>query len=228
MLSARGTHASYADQASLAWFEHASACAAVDACRNPIWRTWQGGGLVNIGERGAALGAPDALAYGGRWGSSGRFLRSRPAPPGPLHQRGFSTRRLRLIELKDDWQIDRLPVANPRFLEGSRETGYGLPMKRSYLAVVGVLGAGLAACGGSSSNRPDGGGGDAGTVCADYANKYCARVAACAPGYLTLVGFAGAADCGSYYQTTCALGLAALHTANTPALTQQCGDELGR
>jgi hypothetical protein len=91
VLSARGTHASYADQASLAWFEHASVCAAVDACRDPIWRTWQGGGLVNIGERGAALGAPDALAYGGRWGSPGRFLRSRSAPPGPLHQNGFSS-----------------------------------------------------------------------------------------------------------------------------------------
>ena len=91
VLSARGTHASYADQQSLAWFEHASACSAVDACHDPIWRTWEGGGLVNVGERGAVLAAPDALAYGGRWGSSGRFLRSRPAPPGPLHQSGFST-----------------------------------------------------------------------------------------------------------------------------------------
>lgn len=91
VLSARGTHASYADQASLAWFEHASACAAVDACRDPIWRTWEGGGLVNVGERGAVLAAPEALAYGGRWGSAGRFLRSRSAPPGPLHQSGFST-----------------------------------------------------------------------------------------------------------------------------------------
>jgi hypothetical protein len=107
-------------------------------------------------------------------------------------------------------------------------------MKRRYVAVVGVIGAGLAGCGGSSSNHADrggggtgGGGGDAGTVCADYANEYCARVAACAPGYLTLVGFAGVADCSSYYQTTCALGLAALHSANTPALTQQCGDQLG-
>src|SRR5580704_8033091 len=105
-------------------------------------------------------------------------------------------------------------------------------MRRRDAAVVGVIGAWLAGCGGSSSNHPDGGGGggagggDAGSVCADYANKYCARVAACAPGYLTLVGFAGVADCGSYYQTTCALGLAALHTANTPALTQQCGDQL--
>ena len=47
-------------------------------------------------------------------------------------------RRIRLI---GDWQIDRLSVANPRILEGARGTGYGLPMKRSYVAVVGVMGA---------------------------------------------------------------------------------------
>jgi hypothetical protein len=91
VLSARGTHASYADQASLAWFEHASGCAGADRCTDPIWRTWLGGGLVNIGERAAPLGAPEALAYAGRWGSPGRFLRSRSAPPGPSHQPGFSS-----------------------------------------------------------------------------------------------------------------------------------------
>ena len=91
VLSARGTHASYADQASLAWFEHASGCATADRCPDQLWRTWLGGGLVNIGERAAPLGAPEALAYAGRWGSSGRFLRSRSAPPGPSHQHGFSS-----------------------------------------------------------------------------------------------------------------------------------------
>ena len=91
VLSARGTHASYADQASLAWFEHASGCAQADRCADQLWRTWLGGGLVNIGERAAPLGAPEALAYAGRWGSPGRFLRSRSAPPGPSHQHGFST-----------------------------------------------------------------------------------------------------------------------------------------
>jgi len=91
VLSARGTHASYADQASLAWFEHASGCAAPDRCADQIWRTWMGGGLVNIGERRVPLGAPEALAYAGRWGSPGRLLRSRSAPPGPSHQSGFSS-----------------------------------------------------------------------------------------------------------------------------------------
>ena len=91
VLSARGTHASYADQASLAWFEHASGCTAADHCADQLWRTWLGGGLVNIGERAAPLAAPEALAFAGRWGSPGRFLRSRSAPPGPSHQHGFST-----------------------------------------------------------------------------------------------------------------------------------------
>jgi len=91
VLSARGTHASYPDQASLAWFEHASSCAGADRCADPIWRTWEGGGLVNMGERTAPLVAPEALAYAGRWGSPGRFLRSGSAPPGPFHQRGFSS-----------------------------------------------------------------------------------------------------------------------------------------
>jgi hypothetical protein len=89
VLSARGTHASYPNQASLAWFEHASRCDAPEPCADPIWRTWEAGGLVNMGERGAVLGAREALAYEGRWGGQGRFLRSRPAPHGPLQQGGF-------------------------------------------------------------------------------------------------------------------------------------------
>jgi hypothetical protein len=93
VLSARGTHASYADQQSLAWFESASACGGLEGCRDPIWRTWEAGGLVNIGERTALLGpAPvrDALAYAGRWGGAGHFPRSRAAPEGPSHQGGFT------------------------------------------------------------------------------------------------------------------------------------------
>jgi hypothetical protein len=91
VLSARGTHASYPDQASLAWFEHASGCAAPDRCPDQLWRTWLGGGLLNIGERATPLGAPEALAYAGPWGSPGTFLRSRSAPVGPSHQPGFSS-----------------------------------------------------------------------------------------------------------------------------------------
>lgn len=89
VLSARGTHASYPDPASAAWFDRTSACAKVEGCADPIWRTWEGGGLVNVGERGAVLGAREALAYAGRWGGEGHFLRARAAPRGPVWQHGF-------------------------------------------------------------------------------------------------------------------------------------------
>ncbi|HLK90222.1 MAG TPA: hypothetical protein VKZ18_10030 [Polyangia bacterium] len=89
VLSARGTHASYPDQATVSWFDLTSQCRALEGCADPIWRTWEGGGLANVGERGAALGAGEVLAYGGRWGGDGRLLRSRPSPRSPFHQRGF-------------------------------------------------------------------------------------------------------------------------------------------
>jgi len=89
VLSARGTHASYPDQTSVAWFDNVSQCRAVEACQDLVWRTWEAGGLVNVGERGAALVDGEELAYAGRWGGGGHFLRSRPAPHGPKHQRAF-------------------------------------------------------------------------------------------------------------------------------------------
>jgi hypothetical protein len=92
VLSARGTHASYADQSSVPWFDRVSRCEGVDNCHDPIWRTNEAGGLVNVGERRALLGTAavrDALSFGGRWGGPGRFLASRAAPIGPSHQYGF-------------------------------------------------------------------------------------------------------------------------------------------
>ena len=91
VLSARGTHASYPDRQSVAWFDTVSQCGSLDACADPVWRTWEAGGLANVGERGAAFGEGEVLAYSGRWGGGGHFLRSRPAPQSPLHQGGFST-----------------------------------------------------------------------------------------------------------------------------------------
>ena len=91
VLSARGTHASYPDQSSVAWFDHASQCRDVEACADPVWRTWQAGGLANVGERGATFGEGDVLAYAGRWGGDGHFLRSRAAPESPPHQGGFQS-----------------------------------------------------------------------------------------------------------------------------------------
>ena len=92
VLSARGTHASYADQASLGWLEHVSDCVGIEGCADPIWRTWEAGGLFNLGERGSLLGPTSvraAFAFAGRWGGGGQFLQSRPAPRGPSHQTGF-------------------------------------------------------------------------------------------------------------------------------------------
>ncbi|HEY4394281.1 MAG TPA: Vps62-related protein [Polyangia bacterium] len=91
VLSARGTHASYPEQASVAWFDHVSQCRSVDGCADPVWRTWAAGGLANVGERGAAAGEGEVLAYGGGWGGGGHLLRSRAAPQSPPHQGGFST-----------------------------------------------------------------------------------------------------------------------------------------
>ena len=92
VLSALGTHASYPNQDAVGWLDRVSGCAQVEGCADPIWRTWQAGGLVNVGERDAIVGSAGvraALAYAGRWGGQGHFPRSRPSPPGPLHQGGF-------------------------------------------------------------------------------------------------------------------------------------------
>ena len=92
VLSALGTHASYPDQESLALFERASACIGPEQCGDTVWRTWEGGGLLNIGERGALLGTSasrDALEYEGIWGGPGSFPRSGPAPRGPVLQNAF-------------------------------------------------------------------------------------------------------------------------------------------
>jgi hypothetical protein len=93
VLSARGSHASYPSQDGVPWLDSVSECVSVSGCRDPIWRTGEAGGLVNVGEHGALLGGAgvrEALAFGGRWGGPGHFPDSRPAPVGPNHQAGFA------------------------------------------------------------------------------------------------------------------------------------------
>ena len=96
------------------------------------------------------------------------------------------------------------------------------------VAAVGLLGSLLAACGSSSAKKADGGGGggSGGTVCADYAEKYCDRLQVCAPGFLAIAGFASVADCTAYYTPGCNDSLLVSHTGDTVALVQQCGDQL--
>jgi hypothetical protein len=93
------------------------------------------------------------------------------------------------------------------------------------VAVAWVLGSLLAACGGSGASKPDGGG-NAATVCADYAQKYCGRLLACEPGLLPIFGFATVDECRSFYIPGCTDLLTAPHTGDTPVLVQQCGDQL--
>src|SRR5450755_2923353 len=109
-------------------------------------------------------------------------------------------------------------------------------MKRSAVVVWGavwLVGMLLGGCGGSGSNRADGGGGTGGglgtgggpgTACADYVAKYCDRAQACDPGNLTLSGFTSLADCKSDSLPYCNDVFAAPHTGETVALLQQCGD----
>ena len=92
VLAARGTHASYAIPGEAPAWERL--CATRDptaaegaGCR--VWRTDEGGGVVNVGER-AAPRVP-FLTWPGRWGTTGRFGSERHAgsPPGPAFQHGW-------------------------------------------------------------------------------------------------------------------------------------------
>lgn len=86
--SAHGTHATYAHPEDVAWFERRPACAEPSRCMDHLWRTWEGGGIENLGERKQPLRPNRALLYRGRWGGSG-LLPGTSAPFGPLHHRGF-------------------------------------------------------------------------------------------------------------------------------------------
>jgi hypothetical protein len=92
VLSARGTHASYASPDELPFWERAcperDPARAGDAGCVP-WRTWQGAGVRNVGERGAPRAA--FLAWPGRWGRTGRLgmASSSGPPPGPAFQPGW-------------------------------------------------------------------------------------------------------------------------------------------
>lgn len=86
--SALGTHATYADPADVAWFEEAAPCATLESCEHPLWKTWEGGGLENLGERRSPRRLDRALAYPERWGGTG-LIPGTSAPRGPLFHRGF-------------------------------------------------------------------------------------------------------------------------------------------
>jgi hypothetical protein len=87
ILSARGTHAAYARRDDLLWFESAADCPSLEGCGDPVWRTWLGAGLVQLGEpRAPALAGPLA-DHPGRWGASS-WIPGTAAPYGPFFHRG--------------------------------------------------------------------------------------------------------------------------------------------
>lgn len=88
VLSARGSHASYASLSDVPWFDRATSCDDLQACDQPIWRTWEGGGLANVGERGSPLAHSAAMSFSGRWGAAA-LLPGTSAPVGPFYARGF-------------------------------------------------------------------------------------------------------------------------------------------
>ena len=88
VLSARGTHATYADRADVAWFESAAvSCDDLAACEDRPWRTWEGGGLSRLDDVPESALAGRALRFDGRWGATG-FLPGTSAPRGPMFQSG--------------------------------------------------------------------------------------------------------------------------------------------
>lgn len=88
ILSAKGSHASYFDLKDVGWQDEAGRCVVLDdSCVHPLWRTWLGGGLRNLGERHAPL-MPAAVAVAGRWGPAG-VLPGMGSPVGPAYQRGW-------------------------------------------------------------------------------------------------------------------------------------------
>jgi hypothetical protein len=95
VLAASGSHASYASEGEVPWYE--SVCptsrpqlAADLGCR--VWRTWSGtsGGVVDLGSRdrpGVAY-----LLWPGRWGAEGGIADDGAGPPGPAFQPGWCSR----------------------------------------------------------------------------------------------------------------------------------------
>lgn len=88
VFSARGTHATYARPEDTAWYEDEPACKDPAACPLSLWKSWEGGGLENLGERGRPLRVNRALSFSARWGGTG-LVPGTSAPYGPLFHRGF-------------------------------------------------------------------------------------------------------------------------------------------
>ena len=97
VLSARGTHASYADPDDVAFYDRA--CTSrdpVDAERHgcTVWRTWASdtGGVVNTGPRDHPRARAAFVAWPGQWGTTGWMGRDTGGPFGPAYQAGWCSK----------------------------------------------------------------------------------------------------------------------------------------
>jgi hypothetical protein len=94
VLSARGSHASYADGSDVRLWDRA--CATRDPAAAPgagcvVWRTWSeaSGGVVDAGSAAHPSAAARFLAWPGLWGAKSWFGRDSGGPPGPAYQAGW-------------------------------------------------------------------------------------------------------------------------------------------
>lgn len=95
VLAAAGSHASYANEREVPWYE--SVCPTTRPERAPgrgcrVWRTWSGatGGLEDLGSREAP--GVEYLLWPGRWGAEGGIADDGAGPPGPAFQPGWCSR----------------------------------------------------------------------------------------------------------------------------------------
>ena len=97
VLSARGSHASYAEACDvLFWDTVCSSRAPAEAgglgCT--VWRTWERetGGIVNTGPRDRPRARASFVSWPGQWGTQGWLRRDTGGPRGPAYQAGWCSK----------------------------------------------------------------------------------------------------------------------------------------
>jgi hypothetical protein len=95
VLSARGTHASYASPGDVRWYDRACSTrdpAQAERAGCSVWRTWdrgRAGGVLLTGSRERPRSGARFIAWPGEWGATGHLGLPGGAPLGPAFQRGW-------------------------------------------------------------------------------------------------------------------------------------------